>query len=82
MNSPNLKTAYLNSVEKKAAQLLVQKMGLGRKELEQINNQYGVSASQLVELMQFSKYPFVYQNPVPGQCRPCNHTDKINTARY
>ena len=70
------------ATEKRSAQLLMQKMGLAKKELEQINNQYGVSASQLVELMQFSKYQFVYQDAVPGQCLPCKQADKLNTTRF
>lgn len=48
--------------EKKSKDILIEKMGLPKKELEQINELYGVTAAQLVEFMQYSKYQFVFEN--------------------
>ena len=45
--------------EKKSAQLLMEKMGLDKEELDEISYQYGVSAAQLLEVMQYSKYQFI-----------------------
>lgn len=41
---------------------------MSRKEVQEVNSLYGVSAAKLLELMQLSKYPFVYSGKVPGQC--------------
>ena len=57
--------------EKKSARLLMEKMGLDEKELEEISYQYGVSAAQLLELMQYSKYQFIITDSKPGNCQPC-----------
>ena len=54
--------------EKKSISMLVDKMGMSYPEVQEIISLYGVSASQLVERMQLSKYPFVYSGKVPGQC--------------
>jgi hypothetical protein len=56
-----LKNTRLITDEKRSAKLLVEKMGMPKKELEQISETYGVSAFQLLELMQYSKYQFVYE---------------------
>ena len=56
MNKPNKKETGLAKEEMRSEEFLIEKMGLAKKELEQIKNQYGVSASQIVELMQFGKY--------------------------
>ena len=61
----------LNTAEKRSEKLLIEKMGLEKKELDVINEQYGVSASQIIELMQYSKYQFVYRDRSTGQCQPC-----------
>jgi len=39
---------------------------------------YGVPASRLIELMQLSKYQFVYSAKVPGQCETCMVTHRLN----
>jgi hypothetical protein len=75
---PAGKTNLLAPVEKKSVRLLMEKMGMSRREVEEINNKYGVSASKLVELMQLSKYQFVYTARTPGQCEPCTKLDKIS----
>jgi hypothetical protein len=51
---------YSASSEKKSMKLLSEKMGLSEKELEYISHQYGVSISQLVEIL-YNKYPSVYK---------------------
>jgi len=55
-------------VEKDSVKLLMEKMGMSKKEISEVNNKYGVSAAQLVELMKLSKYQFVYTGKAPGQC--------------
>ncbi len=71
MNSLTPQKPSPNALEKKSLKLLMEKMGLAKKELEQINNQYGVSSSQLLELMQYSKYQFVYTEKMARHCQPC-----------
>ena len=60
------KNSRLLAEEKKSAKLLIEKMGMPKKELAQINETYGVSAFQLLELMQYSKYQFVYTEKMAG----------------
>jgi hypothetical protein len=82
MYKSSKKHGYLNSVEKRSVKLLTEKMGLCKKELEEINNQYGVSSSQLVEVMQYNKYQFIFQDRTPGQCYPCKSTKgNVNPER-
>jgi hypothetical protein len=50
----------------------MEKMGMSKKEINEVYSKYGVSASKLVELMQLSKYQFVYSGKTPGQCEPCH----------
>ncbi len=50
---------YLISTEKNSIKLLMEKMIISRKEIQEINNRYGVRATQMIELMQLSKYEFV-----------------------
>ena len=57
--------------EKKSAQLLMEKMGLDKEELDEISYQYGVSAAQLLEVMQYSKYQFIITGNKPGDGQPC-----------
>lgn len=64
--STSQQSASLKAEEKKSAQLLIERMGLAKKELELISDQYGVSALQLVELIQYSKYQFVYTDKMTG----------------
>ena len=76
------KNSRLLAEEKKSAKLLIEKMGMPKKELAQINETYGVSAFQLLELMQYSKYQFVYKE-TPAQCKPCKiGAGKINAMSF
>jgi hypothetical protein len=70
--------------ERKSVRLLMEKMGLSKRELEQISEQYGVSASQLVEVMQYSKYQFVHHHELStGQCQPCKANQvQIDSPRF
>ena len=70
-NSATRKHPALAPSEKASAKLLMEKMGLSKKEMDEIHYKYGVHASKLVELMQLSKYPFIYSGKVEGQCEPC-----------
>jgi hypothetical protein len=82
MYKSSKKNGYSGSVEKRSVKLLTEKMGLGKKELEQINDQYGVSSSQLLEVMQYNKYQFIFQDETPGQCYPCkSNQGNINPQR-
>lgn len=65
------KNSSTSPAEKKSASLLMEKMGLTKKEFQEINSKYGVPASRLLEIMQLSKYQFIYTGKVPGQCEPC-----------
>jgi hypothetical protein len=68
--------------EKKSAQLLMEKMGLDKRELEEISYQYGVSAAQLVDVMKYGKYQFIMTKNEPGRCQPCQQEAvKLNTAK-
>jgi|GEM_PF-5720303 len=60
-----------NPQERKSVQLLIDKMGLTKKEIREISDKYGVSAAQLVERMQLSKYRFVYSERNAARCAPC-----------
>jgi hypothetical protein len=80
-NHPAGKYASLTTAEKRSVKLLMEKMGMSKKEVEQISKNYGVTASKLVELMQLSKYQFVYTEELPGQCRPCTRLEKIDVVR-
>lgn len=66
--------------EKKSETLLMQKMGMSKKEIREVYLKYGVSASKLVELMQLSKYQFVYTGKIEGQCEPCTTISKLQPA--
>jgi hypothetical protein len=65
------------AIEKRSVKFLMEKMGMSKKEIEEINCKYGVSASQLIEKMQLSKYQFVYTEQEPGQCQPCTKLDRL-----
>ena len=74
MKSPTSKrSSYFILSEKNSQKLLMEKMGLSSKEFKEITTAYGVSASQLLEIMQLSKYQFIFTGKVPGQCEPCHH---------
>ena len=71
-STPSRKSAWLKTAEKNSEKILMEKMGMSKKEVQEVYSKYGVSALKLVELMQLSKYQFVYNGKVPGQCEPCN----------
>ena len=81
-NSTHQKASALSSAEKKSENLLMEKMGMSQKEVREVYLKYGVSACKLVELMQLSKYQFVYPARVPGQCEPCTVIPKLRVANY
>ena len=53
------RTYPVRITEHNSVKLLMQRMGMTKKEVLEINHHYGVSASKLIELMQMSKYKFV-----------------------
>lgn len=63
--------------EAESENLLMRKMGMSQREIREVYAKYGVSASRLVEVMQLSKYPFVYEGRVAGQCEPCMLTRRL-----
>ena len=75
---------YLILTEKNSIKLLMEKMIVSRKEILEINNRYGVSAAQMIELMQLSKYEFVNKVKKHVQCKPCNEmcVAKIIVSRF
>jgi hypothetical protein len=79
-NSTHGITSSRSLQEKKSETLLMQKMGMSKKEIREVYLKYGVSASKLVELMQLSKYQFVYTGKVEGQCEPCTTISKLQPA--
>lgn len=79
-NSVPRKLPSFYSAEKTSENLLAQKMGMSKKEIREIHSKYGVPASKLVELMQLSKYQFVYSGRVEGQCEPCMLTGKLGRS--
>ena len=60
------------AIEQASEKILTEKMGLVRGEFREITDVYGVSATQLLELMRLSKYQFIFPGKAPGQCEPCN----------
>lgn len=69
-----------SSAEKKSETILIEKMGMSKREVREVYFKYGVTASKLVELMQLSKYQFVYTGKVSGQCEPCMMVTKLKPA--
>jgi hypothetical protein len=65
------KTPSFSASEKKSAKLLMEKMDISKKEMQEIVGKYGVSASKLVELMELSKYEFVNDAKQGARCTPC-----------
>ena len=55
------------AIENQNEKILLDKMGLSYSEYLEIKNHYGVSASKMLELMQLSKYQFVFPNNVESQ---------------
>lgn len=56
------------AIENQSEKILLEKMGISYAEYLEIKNMYGVSATKVLELMQLSKYQFVFPNKVDGQC--------------
>jgi hypothetical protein len=82
-NASNRQHPAFSSSEKRSVKTLSEKMGVSNKELREINNKYGVSAAKLLELMQLSKYQFVYSDKTPGQCEPCqNAMGKLKVVNF
>ena len=70
-STPSRQSAWLKTAEKNSEKILMEKMGMSKKEIQEVYSKYGVSAIKLVELMQLSKYQFIYNGKVDGQCEPC-----------
>lgn len=76
-------SAWQKTAEKNSEKLLMEKMGMSKKEINEVYSKYGVSALKLVEIMQLSKYQFVYTGRVPGQCEPCHSVaPKLRVVNY
>ena len=82
MKNAQARRSLLAPSEKDSQKLLMEKMGLSKKEMRQINQMYGVSAVQLLELMRLSKYQFIFTGKVPGQCEPCAPVVKMRLANF
>ncbi|MGZ3951285.1 MAG: hypothetical protein ACXVBZ_07805 [Flavisolibacter sp.] len=76
-NSPGLKSSTPFHAEQRSEALLTEKMGMSTREIREIYLKYGVSASRLVELMQLSKYQFVYTGKIDGLCEPCTIITRV-----
>lgn len=68
---PKKKRPLAGRVEMVSPKALIRNMGATPGALRQIHNVYGVSATRLLEMMQQSKYPFVFPAKTPGQCDAC-----------
>ena len=68
----DLKSLIMFPSEKASSRILMERMGLNQKELEQIFLLYGVSAAEILQRMELSKYRFVRAKRKPGLCEPCN----------
>jgi len=67
-------------VEKRSELLLIEKMGMSKREIHEVYLKYGVTASKLVELMQLSKYQFIYTGKVDGLCEPCTLVQELQPS--
>jgi len=77
-NSTQKDSASFDFTEMNSEKILMDKMGMSRREVKEVYLKYGVPASRLIELMQLSKYQFVYSAKVPGQCETCMVTHRLN----
>lgn len=50
---------------------------MSKREIQEVYMKYGVTASKLVELMQLSKYQFIYAGKGEGLCEPCMVMDEL-----
>ena len=60
MKNPIVSTTACCPHEENSQTLLMEKMGMSKREIQEVYLKYGVTASKLVELMQLSKYQFIY----------------------
>lgn len=68
--------------ETEAVNFLVEKMGITKKEFKELYSKSGVSATQMIEVMRYSKYQFIHQDETP-RCLPCKAIDaKIVVSRF
>jgi hypothetical protein len=74
---PKRKLASAAAIELASEKILIEKMGLIKGELREINNVYGVSATKMLELMRMSKYQFIFPGKMDGLCEPC----KVNVRK-
>jgi len=79
-NSNHRQVSSLPKAEKQSEILLIEKMGMSKREIQEIYLKYGVTASKLVELMQLSKYQFIYSGKVEGLCEPCMVVSELQPA--
>jgi hypothetical protein len=79
-NSIQKKSPSSPDFEKQSESLLIEKMGMSKREIQEVYLKYGVTASKLVELMQLSKYQFIYTGKVEGICEPCMVITELQPA--
>lgn len=83
MNNSSLQSRASDlQLEKSSEKLLMEKMGLSRKEMKLVVELYGVSASRLVEIMQLSKYAFVHSDQQAGSCQPCGPLSAVRVMNF
>ena len=70
-NSIQKQVSSSSYIEMQSESLLIEKMRMSKREVREVYLKYGVTASKLVELMQLSKYQFIYNGKVEGICEPC-----------
>ena len=70
----------LQYVEKRSELLLIEKMGMSKREIHEVYLKYSVTATKLVELMQLSKYQFIYTGKVDGLCEPCTLVHQLQPS--
>ena len=76
-NSIQRQVSSLLHTEKRSERLLIEKMGMSKREIQEVYMKYGVTASKLVELMQLSKYQFIYAGKGEELCEPCMVMDEL-----
>jgi hypothetical protein len=63
-------SSYRNSTvfppKKDSVKILMEKMGMSKKEVLEVSEKYGVSPSKLIDIMEMSKYRFVYSDKKVG----------------
>jgi len=80
MKNPIVNTTACCPHEENSQTLLMEKMGMSKREIQEVYLKYGVTASKLVELMQLSKYQFIYTGKVDGLCEPCTVITRLRPA--